>query len=206
MQKLKHVQAIPIGGSFTLNLPDKGIVGYGLNFQRLVRSVTEYRHANAIPCGLGLNDEIERAVCEQYPLECHEADPAIPKRQTRMSYREMLHGTQVMLQHKLQGSPLVPLEEAERRAAICAVCPYNTEVQLPCGGKCGALKALVAAWIGTRHTQYDSRLKSCGICKCYLEASVHVPLEIQCVGVDEDQRAQFKYVREVEKRACWKQC
>lgn len=199
MNRLEYPKRIPWGGGYVINLPEQGLVGQGINFPALLRSVKEWRRANSLPLGLGLGDELERAVCKIYPVECTGAINGKP-RKSRLDLSTVLRGTQVLLAFKLAGSPYVSQEEAERRAEICSRCPWNLEYAKPCGGNCGGLKEMVAAIVGDRRTSYDDRLKSCGVCSCINSAHVHMPLEILAKGVSEEMKEQFTTIP-----GCWKQ-
>lgn len=199
MKHLHNFNRIPYGGAYVLNVPDKGIVGYGMNFPALLRSIREWRRANSIPVGLGFEAEVESVVCEKYPAECD--DDSIPKpHKTKLSVATVLHGTKVLLAFKLAGSPYVDQAEAERRAAICVACPWNQDYAKPCGGACGGLREVVTAIVGGRKTLADDRLRACSVCGCVNAAHIHLPLEILAKGVTDEMRKQFASVPN-----CWKQ-
>lgn len=201
MKKLINASRIPYGGMYVLNVPEKGIVGHGMNFPALLRSITEWRRANSIPVGLGFEEEVERTVCEKYPAECE--NPIIIRRVQsrggRLRFSTILRGTQALLSFKLAGSPLVSQEVAESRAAICAPCRYNQEFSQPCGGGCASLKSAVLAIVGGNTTPYDAQLKSCGICGCVAAAHIWLPNEILAKGVTDAMREEFATVEN-----CWK--
>ncbi len=196
--KLISDNQIPYGGFFQLNIPERGLVGRGQTFDAIAVAIRKYRRANNIPVGIGLDDEIESALCERYPDECIESDATVPKSR-RLRLADVLTGTRVMVAHKLAGSPLVSQDEANRRAQICVGCPFNQDFAKLCSGICPELKTLVAAIIGSSQTPYDGRLKSCSICGCFLDAAVWVPLEIQWKPLPDAMKAQFKNVGH-----CWK--
>ncbi len=202
ISRLKFKSGVPHGGMFVLKLPDRGLVGKATSFSGLCREVRLWRKANGFPIGLGLTDEIEQAVCQAYPDECHIEDNRIPDRSRRYSLSHVMQGTMTMIRHKLAGSQLVDSSEAERRAAICRNCPNNVSFSKPCSGTCAELKALVNAIVGSRMTKYDEDLKSCQICGCFLSASVWVPLEVQMPSLTEQQKAQFEYAAQTV--GCWK--
>ncbi len=59
---------------------------------------------------------------------------------------------------------------------ICASCPMN--VQNPGCFTCKGFKSLVNRIKGKRKTTLDKDLKVCGICKCFIQALVHVDKKI----------------------------
>jgi hypothetical protein len=197
MIKITHPQATPYGGTYKLNLPEMGTVGEGRDFNHLVRSVADHRRANALPVGLGLADEVERECCKAYPDMCMDKDPNLPTVK-RLSWSGVLRGTTVLSSLIASGDPLVPRDEAIRRAKICSECRYCVEFSKPCGGICGPLLTAVKALIGSASTPYDKG-KSCGICECYADAHVWVPMEHLDKGLTDTMRAQFANIS-----WCWK--
>jgi hypothetical protein len=202
MPILRCKTTLPFGGGYELNRPDIGMVGQGTTFEMLMTGILKYRKANAIPCGLGLEEEVEREICAKYPAECAEGSALIPKREGKITFSDIIHGTKVMLRHKLAGSPLVDETEAIRRAAICAACPNNVPFESSCSSLCGELKDLVISLIGSKSTPSDGALKSCAVCKCYAAAAAWVPLEFQLPDLTETQRAQFQQA--AKDHNCWK--
>lgn len=200
--KLKFKSGVPHGGMFSLKLPDRGMIGSATSFSGLCREVRSWRKANGWPIGLGLTDEIEQAVCENYPDECHVRDKRIPDRNRRYSLSHVMQGTIAMIKHKINGSVLVDAVEAERRASICVNCPNNVSFSKPCSGTCAELKELVNIIVGPKTTKYDGQLQSCQICGCFLSASVWVPLEVQTAGLTDHQKLQFEYAASTV--GCWK--
>jgi len=198
MKRIKIPSQIPYGGEYRLNIPEIGMVGNGMNFEALLRSIREWRRANSMPIGLDFENEVEREVCAKYSVECDDHPTTKPRKQ-RLSLATVLRGTNVLLSFKLAGSPYVSQEEANRRAAICAACVWNQDYAKPCGGNCGGLKEVVSKIIGHAKTDYDDRLKSCGICGCVAQAHCWLPLEFLAKGVTSDMREQFAAVEN-----CWK--
>lgn len=198
MNRIEYPKRVPYSGGYVINLPERSIVGQGMNFPALLRSVREWRRANSVPIGLGFEDEVEKAVCELYAAECTHAINGKP-RKSRLDLSTVLRGTQVLLAFKLAGSPYVSQEEAERRAVICSNCQFNIEYAKPCGGNCGGLKEMVATIVGGQATPYDEQLKSCGICGCVGKAHIWIPEDVLRKGVTDQMVEEFKAVPN-----CWK--
>lgn len=194
---------IPYGGGFHYTDPNSGMDIFGTTFQMVIDRTVEHRRANGYPIGLGLVDEIEEQLCLTYPNECTEGDGSIP-RKTQHTLQDIVNGTRVMLAFKSSGSNIVSREEAERRAKICIGCPYNASFIKPCSGICQELRSLVNWIIDQQGTQYDSKLHSCNLCGCFLQASIWLRLEDQCVGVTNEMRDKFKFTK--ERYNCWKDC
>ncbi len=202
--KLKSKIAVPYGGLYQLDLPSKGFVGRGTSFNHIRDNIKEWRRANAVPIGLDFENELERELCLKFPQECSDSDPRIPSHEIRISMADAIHGTQVSIRHKLAGSPLVDQETADARAKICSACPFQGQVQFPCGSfPCGEMQNFVKGIIGSKSTKYDSQLKSCKCCHCWNSVSVWVPLDIQQSVLTEKQKDSFRYVLENYPN-CWK--
>lgn len=193
---------VPFGGVFNLNDTARGMVGFGSNFDQLVNNIGQWRRANGVPIGLGFIDEVEDAVCRQYPNECHQTHPQLPNPEQRLNWRDVLHGTVVMVKQKLSGTPLVSDAEAERRAAICVGCKFNQHITYGCTGGCPELNNVIAAIVGAKRTSADDKLRGCGICHCSLRSAVYVDLSIQQSVLTKEQIDKFKVAKEIN--GCWK--
>jgi hypothetical protein len=202
--KLKNTNRIPYGGRYYVTDPLTQIEVMAINFDSLMERVKEERRAMSAPIGLGLGDEVEQWVCAKYPDECSGFNPSLPNRRTTLGLSDILNGTKVMLSLWRSGGVLVDRVEAERRASICVKCPYNVTFSKPCGGLCPELENLVSGIVSHQGTQFDRELRSCGICGCFLQAAIWVPLENQCSGLSGFQKEQFQTIR--RELPCWKTC
>ena len=205
--RLKTKRQSPYGGLFVVDAREKGMVGSGGTFEMLLDRVRDYRHANAIPTGLGFEDELEEEVCGRYPDACLETDPRVPPREGSLTGEDVIHGTEICISRWSKNTPPPSQEEANRRALICANCAWQRTLQVGCGGRCGQFlswlaEQAVAGLIHPGKTPYDDRLHSCGVCHCYNSIAVWVPLEMQWSVLSEKQKSQFKLAAETQ--GCWK--
>jgi len=201
--KLKAYTTVPGGGLYSINDPVKGFVGTGYTFEALIRNIKTWRLANGFPNGLGLIDEVENEICRLYPNEAKETDVRVPDFSRSVGFADIVLGLKVLTRFKLAGSPLVSPALATQRAATCAQCKWQTEVRYGCAqGPCGEMKDLVLAIVGNESTVHDAKLKACGVCRCWNQAAVWVPLEIQTPDLSDEQRAQFALAKELF--GCWK--
>lgn len=120
----------------------------------------------------------------------------------RMTPEDWTHGMVVLARVALSGllggeGPLVDQATAESRARICAACPANVTVH-GCSS-CADAPNKIAEIRGASHTEADTVLKSCGVCKCSNRAQVWVRAELLADGVSEDQLRQFDSLP-----WCWK--
>ncbi len=170
-------------------------------WEYLLKAIADHRRKHNLPIGLGFADEVEAQVCQNQPEMCADTDPTIPKARN-LGLSDIMHGMAVMASWKLAGSPLVPQQEANRRAEICSKCRMNVVFSRPCGTMCGQLKNAVHALVGKVATPFDNELKSCSICACFTSAHVWLPLTYLDKGLTDDMRAQFLVAK--EKWGCWK--
>jgi hypothetical protein len=160
---------------------DTGFVSTGVTFQSLVQKVAQYRQNHNQPVvseGYArLSDEIEADIC----ASLNPADQAAYcdtkfRALSGIHWKEVARFLHTLAAWVKAGFDVAPQEEAERRAAICAVCPLNVGMA-GCGVCRTALKAGRDALMQTRTSQ-DAKLEACGVCGCDLKTSVHVPINI----------------------------
>jgi len=198
MKLVSHIR-MPYGGMYYWRDPLTGVEVKGTHFEMLLNNAYDQRRANGAPIGTEFAQEIERDICATYPDECDNVPPGV-RRKAFWSMGEIVGGTLVMIQNRLQGTQFVSQEEANRRAAICANCPRAVFFSKPCTGLCRELVNVLAG-TGDKRTPFDHDLRACGVCGCWLKVSVWFPLDVQCIGVDETMRKDFATVNN-----CWKQC
>lgn len=114
-----------------------------------------------------------------------------------LHWRELVAGTQALLQHTLNGRQTVPPEEAERRAGICATCPRNSIYAKPCGGDCPEVDNVIVSVVGGGKTSIDDKLEACSVCGCVLRALVWVPGKQLSTIMDAD------FIEKAPEK-CWK--
>lgn len=121
--------------------------------------------------------------------------------ETRLTAGQIYHGAVTLSNIVAQGpDALVPIELAEKRAAVCSSCPANVNVSgcLPC------LKVsdLIMSVTGPkRSTPSDHLLKSCACCGCPCQSAVHIKIEILSKARSADMNARFGLMSEW----CWQQ-
>lgn len=198
MQRIKNVDvSVPTGWWYIQ--PETGAKITGGDYYNLLKKVKEHRRANEIPIGVNFEAEIQHAICERLPersfLCAHydEGDPQRPRKRVVLDDAKRFIGTMVALVKK--GVGYDSREEANRRARICAGCPFNIDID-GCAG-CRGLLNWVTEVVGARDTMYDDRLHGCEICGCELKTSVHVNLEAQQSVISDELNAQFPSF-------CWK--
>jgi len=126
------------------------------------------------PGDIEMRARVEEFICNRVPAGfCKGGNaPAIPF----LSTSRIRDVTRLMLNRAFRGDAavLVPPEEADRRAKICANCPNNLHgICTSCAGNefQDILRWLIA---GRRTTQYDSYLDTCAVCGCLIRAKLWV--------------------------------
>lgn len=176
----------------------------GTMFDNLYMRAVAYRKANSIPIGLDFEQEIEDEVCRRYPNECEVNRRTLGIPSIAPGLYDVVRGSMAMVNHKIDGGQLVSQEEANRRAEICYRCPLRSQMTLPCSRCVSALENVVGWITQHRSTPFDEKLSACGICKCFLSASVWLPLSTQCIAVTDDMVEKFKFA--ADNFQCWKVC
>jgi hypothetical protein len=194
-------ERVPGGEFWKAKHPETGYLFREHNFKTLVFKAKEYCKKNGFPVGLDFEKQVESWVCNQMTSECEDESEQKRPRPHRITMGDVLRGSRVMLEFLRTGRTLVPRAEAERRAKICAGCKNNQPFKTSCGGLCAELRGAVQAIVGAGGTSFDDQLHACSCCHCWTASSVHLPLDIQCVGVNDEIKACLKAAT-----WCWKTC
>ncbi len=120
--------------------------------------------------------QIENNLCDR--MAGNENCVPCSQEKQKLGFGEIVRWVKAMYQFAVNGKfELVPQEEAERRAKICAACPHQIATS-GCWG-CKGIAGMLPHIAGARKTSYDLQLKACGVCGCYNAVSVHLPVEVQ---------------------------
>lgn len=139
--------------------------------------------------------QFEDQLCEQIGPEYCEYQEGDSKDWVdirRLNLDDVIAFSKTLIAHALNGGKYVSQEEANRRAKICSGCYFNVHV-----GGCGACRGLASLVVAGRNTDYDSKLKSCAVCKCTNASQVHFGLDTLEVSDDSAKQAQYAPF-------CWK--
>ncbi len=180
----------PYGFFYYVEATNTVFINYG--WKDLVKRVTEHLQGNGIEIPINLGLIMQETFCQHRPDFCAERDPDAERKITawQMMKRFYKGAVEPFLQNRLVGQ-----EEAERRAAICASCPFNTDKITEFCVSC-ATRSLVSninQFLTTRHTSKDGELKFCGVCQCDLKMKAWAPKD----SMDEPE------LRERWPEHCW---
>jgi hypothetical protein len=166
-------------------------------WNELLRRIRSYRIANGIPLGPDFEETIGGEICRQQswgePSCQDEEPPTVEKRQ--LGTMDVVNFLKVVKHWLFNNPTLVDAAEADRRAAICAACPYNVDA-VGCFG-CTNVAGMLFDVIKERSTPHDGALKNCQVCGCVNRAQVWVPKETLDQGVSPEMREEFP-------AHCWK--
>lgn len=147
----------------------------GGDFPELVSRITEVRIVNNLPLG---NAEAEAMdwICRHSGAPCAPPKPTGAPRRTARGM-DVVTFLRAMKDWALSAE-IVPQEEAERRAEICAGCNRQGEIDdgacLGCFGMIGRIMQI----IGQRKTRVDAVLRFCTICGCSNALQCFLPISI----------------------------
>lgn len=161
------------GFSFRYVFPEDAFVARASSYNDWEQAIKEHAQGNGLPMP-------DMAVCEDQlcgtlpPERCkYEAGDPAPIL-SGFSFLDVVEWIKSIAK-TVTGEGYVSQVEADRRAAICVSCPYNTQASGGCGACAQTARALTPGML-SRHTDFDNKLKNCSCCKCYLRIMVHVPL------------------------------
>jgi len=161
-------QWVPAAGSFN-------------NYIEFIHNCKKHCIANNLPIGLNWEANIQDQLCVGLDGNwCNQNGiPLPPSGGWAFDIQGVIQGTRTLAQWLIKGKgKKVEVVEAERRALICAGCPYNQDPAGCSSCSMGALREAAIVVVGGSTTAYDSQLKSCKVCGCALKAKIHLPLEI----------------------------
>lgn len=148
---------------------------FGGDIDHLVARVSEYRIINELP----LNDvraDVEDFLCRETGADC---SPVRPRGLSGLKVfgADLARFVSAMASW-VTSADMVPQEEAERRAEICASCKMNQPLSdVACAG-CYGLAGRILAIIGDRRTRMENVLEYCGVCSCANKIQVFAPLAV----------------------------
>lgn len=148
----------------------------GGDLQDLAHRVSGYRIINNLSLG-DPESEIQDWLCRHTGAQCVPARRPAPMPGVKAKGAMVARFLNAMLQWMLRGGH-VDQEEAERRAEICASCPFNVHIDdANCFG-CFGFGEKVSKIIGNRRTRMEDSLHFCSLCGCSNAVSAFVPMDI----------------------------
>jgi hypothetical protein len=182
--KVVNMVDVPKGGWRYAVLDTNTVIQAG-SINELKRRVKQHMAANGLEIPRDIDAEIEDGACLNLESGrdhwCRErgGDTLTSMSRERPKWRasEIMRFLKTIWDWgTMKGFNFVPMEEAERRAAICAGCPMNTPVSgcLGCTGVAAAIRRIQ----GNHKTSQDRLLNACNVCGCELKVKVLVPEDV----------------------------
>lgn len=149
-------------------------VSYG--WRELAKTVQEHLTGNGIEIPLNLGLIMQATFCQYRPDLCVERSEESEAKVGAFLMMKRFYNSAI--KPYLAGQ-LVDQEEANRRAAICATCPKNTDKLVEFCVSCStrSLVGHINQFLTSRHTPSDHLLKTCSTCGCDLKMKIHCPTE-----------------------------
>ena len=163
----------PYGWFYPVEQTKVVVVSYG--WVTLIDAVKAHMAGNGIKEPLTLELVMGDFICHYVPDWCEELRP---EREAKVSAWKMMKKFYRAVEAAWHLGQ-VSQEEAERRAAICAQCPSNTDqlVDFCIGCSTRDLVGKVTGFMQSKHTSQDAKLKTCARCHCRLALKIWMPKE-----------------------------
>lgn len=185
-----HWQDPLTGFAYTLNY------GSGLNgLNGLMEHVRRYRADNMLPAiaPADLRRQIECSVCKRPGMETRCVDVSQSKRTIGQTISGGIAAAKAIAGAFIPGEnemSMVSIRLAEKRAAICELCPMNNppvdQSAIEQLGDAAMLKL-----IGSRKTSVSEKLHSCSVCTCNVRAKVWFARRIVNASLDDAAKARL---------------
>lgn len=162
----------PYGWFYKVDETKVVLVSYG--WSSLIADVKAHLAGNGIKEPLTIEIMMADFICQYIPEWC---DEIRPDREAKVSAWKMMKKFYKAVEARWHEGQ-VSQEEAERRAAICATCPKNTDqmVDFCIGCHTRDLLSKVTDFMRSKRTSKDAELKVCSACHCNLRLKVHFPI------------------------------
>lgn len=160
-------------GGFRYVDPEDGFVSHAWAYVDWIEFQRRHLEANNREIPPNLGELMQDQLCKTLPPGwCLYDDPNRPRPSVSLSWNDVASGIKTFGRWVKGGLKTVGQVEADRRAVICSCCYLNVNVQ----GCSGCAKAVIEV-VGEHKTKFDHMLNSCAVCKCFLKAKVHFPIE-----------------------------
>lgn len=199
LRSLKDRWLVPPGRRFFYQVPETNAFYENHVFDNLVIEVREHYVKNSLAVPKDLVALIEHYMCTNLPDGFCTGAPT-RKKHKFISLHQVRNFTRVLSGvgvSALKGeSRLVPHDESERRAAICANCSEYNDRRL-CT-TCNGLGPFMRRLLGVhRTTSKDAVLGACGVCKCLLQVKIHITPEILSRTVETNEYPDHCWMKEI---------
>ena len=184
-------QTPPCG--WTYLIPETGLDVEAGSLEELLDAVRVNLELNQIPYDRKkIYPEVLKSICERSPTgTCRNFVNRLFVRS-----REVMNGTialSIMIR-KGKGA-FVSGEVAMARAVVCKDCSFN--IENPGCVSCKGFKSIIDGAKRGRSTTLDGELNTCGVCKCFIQALVHMDVAVLAATTNSKQLRMYPAY-------CWK--
>lgn len=163
--------------------PVDGWVDQAWDYQSWVQQQKNHIRANGRELPLDLEGDMQHQLCQTLePGWCNWDSDSRPRVSTSLGWGDVMNGLQTFTNWIGSGMAYVSQGEADRRAEICAKCVYNVHVS-----GCSVCQKLVEEVVKNKRSKYDSYLKACAICRCFLRAKIHFKINTLAKDIERHQ-------------------
>lgn len=153
--------------------PESGFVAHAWTYVDWVNVEAAHLRANNREVPLDLGARMQDQLCKTLPPGwCLYDDDKRVRPSMSLTFSDVAQGLKTFARWIAGGAQSVPQAEADRRALVCSRCYLNVNVQ-GCSGCAAALQEVVR----DKHSKYDAALHTCAVCKCFLKAKIHFPID-----------------------------
>jgi hypothetical protein len=153
--------------------PVSGFLAHAWTYVDWIDAQKAHLIANKREIPATLEADMQNQLCSTLPPGwCLYDDDNRPRPTTSLTWDSVVNGVKTFKRWIAGGMKYVHQKEADRRALICSRCYLNVNVQ-----GCSGCQEIVNEVVGEQHTKHDAALRSCAVCKCFLKAKVHFPIE-----------------------------
>lgn len=146
----------------------------GDSIETLAKVLTAYRLNNGLPPGDSRQDIVD-FICGQWPHFCSDESTTLlsPIDQPPSAPLSKRVAVWIAGLWNLGSNNLISAEEAEKRAAICRVCPFNQDFRAGgCPSCVDGADRLAYVWLAGRTVKDPHSLKACRVSGAHLQAAI----------------------------------
>ena len=185
----------PIGGYAGWNYPTSSfrfLEDYN-SMDELISHIRQYEKNNNLPPLQDLRIVLENFFCSRKGMDKRCIDVYTPVDRTSKQVVTGIKAGLKMLYRQLTNSDMLASQEvAEKRAKICAGCPFNSKKEKP-----KLTDDIMKAIVSNKKTSKDSCLGVCTKCTCPLKAKVHCAEDIIAESLDDDPETRNKLSKHI---------
>lgn len=155
---------------FSYTHPETGHRSTAIDFYSWIEKCKDHRRANDLPIPSDFEEVAQDQLCSTLDSDWCSYEKEGTWVNMRLALSDIVTVTKALLDSAVGN--FVSQEEAERRAKICSMCHFNTNV-----GGCGVCHQLANLIAPGKTTSQDANLKSCAVCGCQLRAKNWIQLD-----------------------------